>query len=426
MGRVFSSTQYLAIHEGTGLSNLFGNPLIRPRVWNGLVKYTLDEGSVDYQTIFENGCENDISTTFDNNIGSFGNMFDIVTYNSSIHLQGFQFYTDKLEPVMYEIYTKEGSYVDGIFLSNWTLLGKGTVNGLGSGRGTPVRNFSTLNIPQNVTQAFYVTLSTADIRYRDITAELPGALPGDVYFQNEDLEIQIGVSVGTYPMSTTFFGPRLWCGSLEYTANHECPSVAPSLQPSKTPSVAPSLFPSTAPTLGVPDFGNCTNISIIETTKEGGTAAFGSMYTTSTFDEPVSILSLDFYTPITAVVTVQVYSKHGDYKGYEADEAAWRKITDATLRGGGQGSITQIPEALFDAVHMLPNQTRAFYVTMSTPDCSTLEPLSNLAKLMWLPNFSKSMLEPVWQTLYLANRSTNLEFSMEQYIFVTPTIASLS
>ena len=165
--RVYSSTQYLAIHEGTSLSNLFGNPLIRPRVWNGMVKFTLEGGGINNQNRSKNGCKDNSSTTFDDNIGSFGKMIEIVTYNSSKHLRGFQFYTDKLEPVMYEIYTREGSYVNALFLSNWTLLGKGTMNGLGSGRGTPERNFSSLSIPKNVTQAFYVTLTTADNRYQD-------------------------------------------------------------------------------------------------------------------------------------------------------------------------------------------------------------------------------------------------------------------
>jgi hypothetical protein len=91
------------------------------------------------------------------------------------------------------------------------------------------------------------------------------------------------------------------------------------------------------------------------------------MFTISTFDEPVSIVSLDLYTAITAVITVQVYTKHGVYKGYEADDAAWHKITDTTMWGGGQGSITQIPESAFNTVHMLPNQTRRLYVTTTTP-----------------------------------------------------------
>ena len=369
VGNVYSATKYLAIHEGSGLPSPFSDQLIEPRVWNGILIYEVEGPDTVSEGRAESGCDSEISTTFNDNLGSFGNMFDIVTYSSSIDIQGFQFYTDLLMPVEYEIYTKEGSYVDAVFLANWTLVKKGTTNGRGVGRGTAVRNFLDLTVPENSTQAFYVTLTTPDMRYRDVSADSPDAIPGDVYFKNEDMEIQIGVSVGTYPLSDTFYGPRIWCGSLEYTAGHGCPSSSPTEQPSLSPSLPPSPFPSTAPTEEVePYYGNCTAMSRLASSTEGGTASYGTMFTVSTLNEPLSITSLEFLAGVDNMISVRVFTKIGDYKGYESDKSAWLKIADASLRSAGNGVGTEIPEDLFIPVHMKSNQTRAFYVTMSEPN----------------------------------------------------------
>ena len=387
VGNVYSATKHLAIHEGRGMTSPFSDQLIEPRVWNGVVIYevegpeTIDEGRT------ESGCDSEISTTFDDNLGSYGNMFDVATYSSSIDIQGFKFYTDLLMPVEYEIYTKKGSYVDAVFVANWTLVKKGTTNGRGVGRGTAVRNFLDVTVPANSTQAFYVTLTTPDLRYRDISADLPDAIPGDVYIKNEDMEIQIGISVGKYPNLDTLFGPRLWCGSLEYTADHGCPSSSPTEQPSKYPSFPPSpspsaatelpshspslpprSFPSTLPTEQYePYYGNCTTTSRLASSHEGGTASYGTMFTVSTLNEPLSITSLEFLASVDNMTSVQVFTKTGDYRGYESDKGAWLKIADASLRSAGNGLGTEIPEDLFSPVHMKHNETRSFYVTMSDP-----------------------------------------------------------
>ena len=135
LGSIYSSTEFLAIHEGTGLSAFFGNQLARPRVWNGAVFYQVHGLDIDKEdSMFSTGCENTLTTTFNDNLGSYGMMFDIVTYSSAIDIFGISLYTDVFDYVSYDIYTRKGSYVDGQkSLLNWTVVKTGTTTRVGEG-----------------------------------------------------------------------------------------------------------------------------------------------------------------------------------------------------------------------------------------------------------------------------------------------------
>ena len=165
------------------------------------------------------------------------------------------------------------------------------------------------------------------------------------------------------------FAPSLVPSSSPSTAPSASPTTSPSAfpLPSTFPSIAPSRFPSTPPTLAGGEFGNCTAESRLETTMEGGTGGFGSMFTVRTGADPVTVTSIEFLAASTDVLYVQVFTKQGNYKGSEANVTAWHKVVDTWLRGAGDVASTDIPENQFDPVHMLPNQTRAFYVSLSKP-----------------------------------------------------------
>ena len=198
------------------------------------------------------GCVNELTTTFQDNLGSYGNMFDIYTYES-MELYGIDIYTDRNSTVDYEIYTKANTFKEDSGKENitsWTLLIEGSAIGQGRRSPTPVRGFQPLIIPFHTTMAFYVTLTTPDIRYRDIRMEMPNAQVGDVFTKNDDLEIRVGISVGEYPMATSFFGRRAWSGTLHYVLENSCPSAAPSPAPSRTESFLPSTpQPSVPPSM---------------------------------------------------------------------------------------------------------------------------------------------------------------------------------
>ena len=375
------------------------------------------------------GCVNQLTTTFQDNLGSYGNMFDIYTYES-LELYGIDIYTDQNSTVEYEIYTKPNTFKEDNGKENrtaWTLLIQGSAIGQGRRKPTPVRGFQALIIPFHTTMAFYVTLTTPDIRYRDIRTEMPNAQVGDVFTKNDDLEIRVGVSVGEYPMATSFFGRRAWSGTLHYVLENSCPSTAPSPAPSRTetfqpsstqPSLPPSMlesltpsqreslapsqresltpseqeslspsqkesmtpsqwptsqesmFPTSEPTQLVAKFlGPCTEEGTINTSVEGGTGAFGSMFTVTSHNSSLKITTLSFHTDFTeGPITAQVFTKIGDFIGFENLPDAWLQIADSTLIGEGAGLRTQIPTSDFDAVNMYPHETRAFYVTLTSAD----------------------------------------------------------
>ena len=375
------------------------------------------------------GCVNELTTTFQDNLGSYGNMFDIYTYES-MELYGIDIYTDRNSTVDYEIYTKANTFKEDSGKENitsWTLLIEGSAIGQGRRSPTPVRGFQPLIIPFHTTMAFYVTLTTPDIRYRDIRMEMPNAQVGDVFTKNDDLEIRVGISVGEYPMATSFFGRRAWSGTLHYVLENSCPSAAPSPAPSRTesllpstpqPSVPPSMvesltpsqresltpsqresltpsqtesltpsqresltpsllpspqesmFPTAEPTQVASKFlGQCTEEGTINTTVEGGTGAFGSMFTVTSHNSSLKITSLSFHTDFTeGPITAQVFTKKGDFIGFENLPEAWLQIAESVLIGEGAGLRTKIPTNDFDAVNMYPHETRAFYITLTSAD----------------------------------------------------------
>ena len=387
VGRIYSSSRFINIHEGTGVSEFFGGEsqnFERPRVWNGVVIYrVVNKPSI--QDDLSASCDSILTTSYDDQLGSFGNMFDVVTHNASIKVHGVDIYTDVRTSVTYEIYTRVGTYKDGMPASgksnsiaanatnaenmlalNWTLVQQGNVTGSGSDRGTPIRDFIPLTIPPVSRQAFYVTLTTPDLRYQDISRVASDLRAGDIYYENEDMEILVGASVGTYPATHVFFGPRLWSGAFLYNASYECPSGAPSDAPSFPPSIAPSQEPSSSPSIGVlPDLGNCTDPSTLETSLDGGTESYGTMFTV-TSSAHVNITSMDIHAGTTDEVYVEVYTKRGDYRGFEDDPSSWRAIAAVKVVGAGEGKLTAIPDADFEDVSMGANETHAYYVKMST------------------------------------------------------------
>ena len=398
VGKIYSSSRFLNIHIGTGVGEFFGGQkqlFERPRVWNGVVKYRVINDDLPIKDNFLASCNSKLTTSYDDQLGSFGNMFDVVTHNASIKVHGIDIYTDLRAAVTYEIFTRLGTYKDGMPPSkkknnstdnavenavfddnatnvenminlNWTLVRRGNVIGRGSGRGTPIRDFIPFTIPPASRQAFYVTLTKPDLRYQDIKIVAPALRAGDVYYTNQDMAILVGVSVGTYPATSVIFGPRLWSGTFFYDASHECPSAAPSEVPSLTPSIAPSQEPTSSPSMGVlQDLGNCTDRSTLETILDGGTESYGIMFTV-TSSVRVNLTSIDIHAATTDDIYVEVYTKIGDYRGFEDDPSSWQSVAAVSVIGAGEGQLTVIPDDDFEDVPMGANETRAYYVTMST------------------------------------------------------------
>ena len=199
-------------------------------------------------------CQTNLTTTEFENLGSYGNIFDV---NTTEEINLWRVDINAATNIYYRLYTKRNSFrEDGgqYSIDAWTLLQEGETHSENQGAFTSITGFEKLLIPENSIQAFYITLDTPDLRYRNILAQ--DGLPDDAdvgtpFVKNDDLEINVGVSVGspTLGNTTNYFGRRVWSGALHYQTKHTCTSNSPSVRPSDSPTTEPSAKPSEEPTV---------------------------------------------------------------------------------------------------------------------------------------------------------------------------------
>jgi hypothetical protein len=108
-------------------------------------------------------CNGSLTTTTQHDSGIFGNMFDIKTSWKPVLVTGFDLLSDASQ-VEYEIFTRPGSYLSGqTGMTGWILVSKGSID-VQSGR-VPVRWVDPVQITDISVQAFYVTLTTKNLRH---------------------------------------------------------------------------------------------------------------------------------------------------------------------------------------------------------------------------------------------------------------------
>ena len=141
-------------------------------------------------------------TTFANNNGQSGNMFDITAIRDVI-ITGFSHHPNAGNVPGHEIYYKTGTHVG--FENNaaaWTLINTAN-NFLASPVGTPTPIPGTLSvfIPAGQTFAFYLTTTGHGVNYTNGTAV------GNIYVQDANIQIREGTG-NAYPFGTVF-NPRI-------------------------------------------------------------------------------------------------------------------------------------------------------------------------------------------------------------------------
>ena len=154
-----------------------------------------------------------LETTMIGGNGQSGNMVDCVAINDVEILGISHIHTNTLDTVDVEVYTKVGTYRGSERdESAWTLIATASVKGSGKGQRTllPEDLFDTpVTVNAGETQAFYITLTTAQMRYSD------GEELGAVYADDANLKILQGAGV-VYPYRATY-EPRVWNGGLIYS-----------------------------------------------------------------------------------------------------------------------------------------------------------------------------------------------------------------
>jgi len=151
-----------------------------------------------------------LTTTFANNNGQDGNMFDLVAIND-VTVSYFEINCDA-GTFDFEIYTKNSAYLPDVNNAGaWTLVGSATgVVGNGPGVPTVLPICVNQDILAGNTQAFYVTgtQNTFPINYTN------GTTTGALFASNADLEFYEGAGL-QYPF-TANFNPRVWNGNIHY------------------------------------------------------------------------------------------------------------------------------------------------------------------------------------------------------------------
>lgn len=391
VGSILNSDLNVKLLEGDGVGAYPFGGHIPGRVWNGVVHYeyweevtvrnetndepdgapspapsasptTVDSGGDTSQTgdsAVTNPWKPNLDPTatafspsFSGENGSYGNMFDILS-DVDVTIQGMDVHTDALdETVRVQIRYKRGTHVGSEKdPAAWSLICDAAVTGRGYLRRTPVPLESFADVPIDAYEriAFYVTLTTPNLRYSNVDGSTN--LNPD---PNSHVWIAPGTGLGGYPFGETF-SDRLWNGSIHYAAHAP---VAGALSPTPPPTPLPQLL--LAP-----------NRQEIVTTFASGNSGYGCMFDVTVKEGgAVVVTALDLHIDRSGTVGVKVYTKKGTYVGFGYDPTAWTLVADATVAGLGVYRRTPLPPDDFDEVLVEGGQTQAFYVALDRPHLS--------------------------------------------------------
>lgn len=114
----------------------------------------------------------------------------------------------------------------------------------------------------------------------------------------------------------------------------------------------------------------CERTSSLTTSFHADTVAVGTMFTVNTHNDPISILTMELSAnPVNNTgMDVEIYTKTGNYSGFEDNATAWQLVTKTSVIPAKEGRGTLIPEDSFHPVNMTAGDLRSFYVTLKTSD----------------------------------------------------------
>ena len=289
-----------------------------------------------------------LTTTFSSERSAAGVMFDVQAKNP-VTIRGIDFNTVNKEETRVEVWTKTGSYIGHEQARQaWTLLTNGTVIGKGLDRPTPIPPaiFTSVAVLANETRAFYVTcLDGPCQRYSLATNGLQD-------FENTDLTLFKNGTAKSLGFDGTEYSPRTFNGALHYAIITPQPTNVPSARPTDTPTAAPSFAP--------------VANKMLTTKFESSVSYAGTMFNIKARDNIV-INSVAFNTFKYDDITVQLYTREGNYTAYDMDTSGWTLLANETIQGQGLGNPTFIPSGSFDPILVRRTRTQAFYLTSDGP-----------------------------------------------------------
>ena len=149
---------------------------------------------------------------------------------------------------------------------------------------------------------------------------------------------------------------------LGVTRSQQAATPVPSVTTLSPTISSPSSFP---PTLSPTMPPTPLETESLFTTNNFTHRYYGHMFDI-TAKNTLDVIALEIHMSSTDPEQIEVWTKEGEYHGYETDKFRWAKIGKATVTGNGQNSLTSLPRDLFDPVRVNAGEKRAFYVTVQT------------------------------------------------------------
>lgn len=193
------------------------------------------------------GLNGNLTTSFNSNNGSGGNMFDINILRPTLEILGFEVNVDPGTHDV-DIYYKTGTYVgDMNNAAAWTYAGQVTVTSAGTDAPTTVTLPNSLVLNSGI-HGIFLGISSSSWNYYN------GNGTGTLEASNTDLEIYEGHGRGSSSFTSGSFSPRVFSGSIIYQAGQ----ASYAWSNGDTTETADTLAAGTY-TLTVTDGVGCTN-----------------------------------------------------------------------------------------------------------------------------------------------------------------------
>lgn len=278
--------------------------------------------------------QKELGTTSIDNSGSYGNMFDIIAHRD-LNITSLDVHPDK--PGYVEVWTRPGSFAEHYRSSEgWKMIANASLQHPNRMKTTPIPSSEFETVPMNAssTQAFFVRMLEANLRYTIVSLE-----NGYPYVNSDDLDLLVGSGFYNYSFGEWELKSRQWNGVVHYSVYQQ------DLLQNNYNSIISSNFQ------GSSDSG-AENVTLEKSN--------GNIFEVVPFKD-ITITSLDIHLDVsTEAVLIRVFTKSS-----VSEKSNWVNICETNVKGLGPARITMLPTYCFDSILIKAGKTMTFMIISS-------------------------------------------------------------